>query len=59
MTLDIYRCRFCGSECAGVMGGDTISTITLYYVVCYDCEAHGPVAHSEELAERMWNGVWD
>lgn len=48
--VDLLPCPFCAHE--GVEsdrgGGE-------WYIVCGNCESHGPFARSESEAERLWN----
>ena len=47
---DTAACPFCGGEPKLINDGTG-----LWWVQCEDCDAEGPIAHSEEEAIRLWN----
>lgn len=58
-TRSLDNCQFCGGRNALVQrmrftrGGQTQIMYTVY---CPDCQAHGPLAESEDAAADGWNG---
>ena len=57
----IGPCRFCGSKNVFAEGRKVRQhpkrTQLLFAVVCRDCQAHGPVLSSKNLACHAWNGT--
>ena len=51
---ELAPCPFCGCSNVVLMDGEN-QQVGLYCVECFDCEACGPLAQTEEEAARHWN----
>lgn len=52
--VQINSCPFCGKTSGLYVKSDS-TTAYNYVVACYECNAQGPFAYTEEVAISMWN----